>query len=71
MNSNLSLEWICRFQFDKVVNVATLLSELFETDSLVKLNVELHTFIDLVDDNDELTTKKDIIENITNDKDEF
>ena len=71
LNSNLSLEWICRFQFDKVVNVATLLSEVFETDSLVKLNVELHTFIDLVDDNDELTTKIDIIENITNDKDEF
>ena len=43
----------------------------FETDSLVKLNVELDTFIDLVDDNEELTTKKDIIENITNDKDEF
>ena len=42
-----------------------------ETDSLVKLNVELHTFIDLDDDNEELTTKKDIIENITNDKDEF
>ena len=70
LNSNLSLEWICRFQFDKVVNVATLLSELFETDSLVKLNVELDTFIDL-DDIEELTTKKDIIENITNDKDEF
>ena len=64
------LEWICRFQFDKVVNVATLLSELFETDSLVKLNVELDTFIDL-DDIEELTTKKDIIENNTIDKDKL
>ena len=42
-----------------------------ETDSLVKLNVELHTFINLDDDNEELTTKNDIIENNTKDIDEF
>ena len=41
------------------------------TDSLVKLNVELDTFIELIDDNDELTTKKDIIENNTIDKDKL
>ena len=67
----MSLEWICRFQFDKVVNVATMLYDEIETDSLVKLNVELHTFIDLDDDNEELTTKNDIIENNTKDIDEF
>ena len=43
----------------------------FETDSLVKLNVELHTFINLDDDHEELTTKNDIIENNTKDIDEF
>ena len=51
--------------------VATLLSELIETDSLVKLNVELNIFIQNLDDIEELTTKIDTIKNDVNDKDEF
>ena len=41
------------------------------TDSLVKLNVELNIFIQNLDDIEELTTKKDIIENNTIDKDKL
>ena len=52
-------------------SVATLLSELIETDSLVKLNVELNIFIQNLDDIEELTTKIDTIKNDVNDKDEF
>ena len=43
----------------------------FLTDSLVKLNVELDTFIQNLDDIEELTTKIDTIKNDVNDKDEF
>ena len=53
------------------MGVATMLFDKLGTDSLVKLGVELDTFIELIDDNDELTTKKDIIENNTIDKDKL